>query len=1208
MNNFDSKIVATSYFIEVAAFRFSTSPNHKSHPTNVHYKYQYFYYLRSAPVNSKFSSLSSLCNMYHFFFLCSRRNLWKYTALSALLLTFSPLLLSAQQTTKRTAVPASSVYLPETNSTTDNSTAISRLTTTVPASNISVATPPVSKKQLTTAAKFEIGNGIRGTAEYRANGTIAYVEGTLGKLRNRVGSGQRFATAFIKRSNAVREADETAQLQRQQMPVVQEVLALLARTGLVEKIQSPAEELRVISLESDALGYQHIRFEQRYKGLRIYGQDLYVHAKNDGSVYAVHGAYQPTPRINTDPVLTSGAAVEASNQALKNAGEWNQIPAALAKQLGYEGAATELLLYPHKNTLRLVYAVTVCPTISESWMYFIDANTGASLDRLQLHRYDDYLAGAYSVKKTKSNQTPLGKGSSGENNTVETPKILDGTPPKGAETQANQFVNVPGKDLLNRDRVVQGYQAADGTIFPLSSESNFRDTPADRLPRRPNGGHIVLDANGVSGDSLGNVELTVRTTTSGQPFSPQVTSALAETDSVLRYFRTKFNRTSWDDKGSFIQTIINIGGGQAGQAWWNPGLIAQGYGPGDPGEGGAGWRDLHLVGHEVGHAYNTPGRLNYGDDQGGAIEEHLANFWGWMVNSSSFYIFPVLWPPATSSAAWHMSAEPDSCGDGNKNLPRSMADFLPRTDPGAIARKLQFPHHNGPIVDRAAWFVVNKYGRDTTSQIWHRALINYITQDTRFGAFRRAIVQSAQDLFPTNTTLVADINSAFDRVGITLTTGTETTARLVFAGKEQPQVQAIRSSIAFSTQSGRIGLYDPATRRATYFTGNDAVVRTQVGRSRLSAPRTGNTHRLYFVNTQGRLAFLDLLQGRVTVFQNLQIRQAGDIVSAAISPDERTVAMTSQYDNDAAVYIATLTGTNTASAVQRVSLERLAAAGRKTEGKQVSGIRFPDAVSWSPDSKNPELVLDAMSSLRVGKDSVQFWGLYYASFQTPSAPAINDVFPPQPGYDLGYPTFSSNNPNTLAFGETSDGTTDMYIANFDKSEDTGYLNIPNFTLGGRAVTDADQATFSPDDTQLAMVSPSSPRNLLLYSFARTGAAAQLQAITLDSTVNRPFWANLDVATGVSTDNTNGSELGLSITPNPSSGEASVRFVVPQSSNRVTLKVFTALGQECLTVTDGTLAQGNYTLPIVTESLTTGVYLCRLQVGSIVAVQKISVVR
>jgi hypothetical protein len=141
-----------------------------------------------------------------------------------------------------------------------------------------------------------------------------------------------------------------------------------------------------------------------------------------------------------------------------------------------------------------------------------------------------------------------------------------------------------------------------------------------------------------------------------------------------------------------------------------------------------------------------------------------------------------------------------------------------------------------------------------------------------------------------------------------------------------------------------------------------------------------------------------------------------------------------------------------------------------------------------------------------------------------------------------------------------------------------------------------------------MVSPSSPRNLLLYSFARTGAAAQLQAITLDSTVNRPFWANLDVATGVSTDNTNGSELSLSITPNPSSGEASVRFVVPQSSNRVTLKVFTALGQECLTVTDGTLAQGNYTLPIVTESLTTGVYLCRLQVGSIVAVQKISVVR
>ncbi|MFY8000761.1 MAG: M4 family metallopeptidase, partial [Candidatus Kapaibacteriota bacterium] len=865
---------------------------------------------------------------------------------------------------------------------------------------------------------------------------------------------------------------------------------------------------------------QHIRFEQRYKGLRIYGQDLYVHAKNDGNVYAVHGAYLPTPKhVATKPVLTPDAAIESSNQALKNAGEWNQIPQALAKQLGYEGPATELLLYPHKNALRLVYAVTVCPTISESWMYFIDATTGESLYRLQLHRYDDYLAGAYSVKKPEKNddpkatQTPLGKGSLGNGNqaTEVAPKIMNDKKPKGAETQSVSFVNVAGKDLLGRDRTVQGYQAADGTIFPLSNESNFRDTPADRLPRRPNGGHIVLDANGVNGDSLGNTELTVRTTTSGQPFSPQITSALAETDSVLRYFRLKFNRTSWDDKGSFIQTIINIGGGQAGQAWWNPGLIAQGYGPGDPGEGGAGWRDLHLVGHEVGHAYNTPGRLNYGDDQGGAIEEHLANFWGWMVNSSSFFVFPVLWPP-TSSAAWHMSAEPDSCGDANKNLPRSMTDFLPRTDPRSIERKLQFPHYNGPIVDRAAWFVVNKYGRDTTSQIWHRALINYITQDTRFGAFRRAIVQSTQDLFPTNTTLLADVNAAFDRVGITLTTGAETSGRIVFAGKEQAQTQAIRSNIAFSTQSGRIGLYDPATRRATYFTGNDAVVRTQGGRSRLSAPRTGNTNRLYFVNAQGRLAFLDLLQGRVTVFANLQLRQAGDILSAAISPDERTVAMTSQYDNDAAVYIATITGTGTASAVRRVSIERLAAEGRKTEGKQVSGIRFPDAIAWSPDSKTPELVLDAMSSLRVGKDSVQFWGLYFASFQTPSAPQINDVFPPQPGYDLGFPTFSSNNPNTLAFGETSDGTTDMYIANFDKAEDTGYLNIPRFTLGGRAVTDADQATFSPDDAQLAMVSPSSPRNLLLYTFARAGSAAQLQSVTLDSTVNRPSSPKMDDST------------------------------------------------------------------------------------------------
>lgn len=127
--------------------------------------------------------------MLQIFSLCSRRNLATYATMSAFVLLMLPLALSAQQNKKRGAerVAPSSVYLQEPSSAREESGVSARVTTIVPAQNISVATPPANKKQLAAnAAKLGLKSGISGTAEYRSNGTIAYVEGSLGKLRNRV--------------------------------------------------------------------------------------------------------------------------------------------------------------------------------------------------------------------------------------------------------------------------------------------------------------------------------------------------------------------------------------------------------------------------------------------------------------------------------------------------------------------------------------------------------------------------------------------------------------------------------------------------------------------------------------------------------------------------------------------------------------------------------------------------------------------------------------------------------------------------------------------------------------------------------------------------------------------------------------------------------------------------------------------------------------
>lgn len=1051
---------------------------------------------------------------------------------------------------------------------------------------------------------------IVGEAAFAANGTLIRFQGNLGKVRNALH--ENYSMRFLKRSQEELASEEAEQADVNKQAVIREFRSLLATSGILKRLAAPEEELSVMSANKDELGFQHIRFEQEYNGLRIYGQDVYVHANPQQEVFLVHGSYLPTPKaLDVTPTLTAKDAIEASNNALRTIGEWGEIPAETAALLGYKGPTTELLIYPHQNarrepSLRLAYAVTVCPRLSESWMYFIDAKTGETLNRLQLHRYDNS-----SVKNPATSVKPDAKSPRRSENSDDNASPSIQNDKGGAETHSTGFVDVAGgQDLLMRPQTVRGWKAPDGVIYPLSDESNYRATPLDRLPRRPNGGHLVLDASGVDGENLGSTELALKTTQDGQPFAPEITTALATTDSVLRFFRLRFNQTSWDGKGSFIQTIINIAGGQPGQAWWNPSLVAQGYGPGDPNEGGPGWRDIHLVGHEVGHAYNSAGRLDYGNDQSGAIEEHYANFWGWMV-AGKYFVFPVLWGtnPQENPAAWHMSAEPDSCGEGNRNLPRSMADFLTRDDPRAQGR--QFPHQNGPIVDRAAWNFVRKYGNDTTSRIWYRALNNYLTQQTQFGAFRTALVQAATDLFPGDATLIGDLNAAFQSVGITPETGIPTARRVAFSGKIQTETQAARSVVAFTTNSGRIGVYDVQTRRATLFTGNEVVARTQGGRSQLSAPRTGG--KLYFVNAQGRLAFLDLATNRVSVFPNLFIRSAGDIVSATISPDERNVAMISQYNNDPAIYVASLTGATATGAVQRIPLERLAANGTggrresKTEGKQLAGIRFPDALAWSPDPTEPELVLDALSSLVAGRDTIDFWAIYTVGLRNRQSPTIDEVYPPQPDYNLGYPTFGSLNPNTIAFGDTYENETDIYVANFDKPADVGLLKIPEFTLGGRKINDADQATFSPDERQLALVSPSRPNSLLLYTFAQGSAPAAFQEITLDSTVNRPFWANLDIATSVADDARNAEVFAFTIAPNPAQEQSFAQFTLAKPET-VNLKLFTVLGQEIATIYTGAMAQGSYSLPLQTDALPAGVYICRLQIGETVATRRVSVVR
>lgn len=133
------------------------------------------------------------------------------------------------------------------------------------------------------------------------------------------------------------------------------------RYGNLFQMNSPLSELALInSSDTDGL---HLRFQQIYKDVPVWGAQLFVHSQN-GQITAVNGHYKPGIDLDTTPSLT---AVQAEAIAREQLGA-NQ--ATLLTEV-------ELVIMTYRTDPTLTWLVQL---YSEDplgrWLYFIDAQTG----------------------------------------------------------------------------------------------------------------------------------------------------------------------------------------------------------------------------------------------------------------------------------------------------------------------------------------------------------------------------------------------------------------------------------------------------------------------------------------------------------------------------------------------------------------------------------------------------------------------------------------------------------------------------------------------------------------------------------------------------------------------------------------------------------------------------------------------------------------
>lgn len=167
-------------------------------------------------------------------------------------------------------------------------------------------------------------------------------------------------------SSADRRAPKSAPVSLRERAVV--VLDNVA--GLL-RVKDAASEFTVLKEQKDDLGYEHVRLEQTYKGLRVIGGAMAVHFDNQKRAYEVNGTYVPDVQVQTKPSID---AATAGQKAVADAAKRGYAAGQLTGQ-------PELVIYALKTAPRLAYECrVVCNTPNRAiWRYWIDAITGEVL-------------------------------------------------------------------------------------------------------------------------------------------------------------------------------------------------------------------------------------------------------------------------------------------------------------------------------------------------------------------------------------------------------------------------------------------------------------------------------------------------------------------------------------------------------------------------------------------------------------------------------------------------------------------------------------------------------------------------------------------------------------------------------------------------------------------------------------------------------------
>jgi len=605
------------------------------------------------------------------------------------------------------------------------------------------------------------------------------------------------------------------------------------------QIKNPDAEFLVERIESDELGMTHIRMQQQFENIPLYGCEIMLHGDDIAADY-MNGNYFPTPSIHsTIPGKSAGQAVTAMSAHINTKTRVDELSPLQKQILNYEAPRVTLVILPIPQSksveYKLVYHIMVRPNFIELWNYFVDA------DNLEI--LDFYNVTCY----------------------------------------ANGPRTATASDLNSVSRTINTYEY-NGKFYCVDASRSMFNSTQSVFPDNGVGVIETFNANNTDGSSLYNISTLNNTGWNATAVSAHYNAGIA-----YDYYKTTFNRNSINGSGGTITSIINVtqNGQPMDNAYWNG--AAMFYGNGNiafkPLAGA-----IDVGGHEMTHGViQATANLEY-KSQSGAINESMADVFGCMMDKNDWQMGEDITKTSYISTGCLRDLSNPHNGNGNGYQPATMSEYDPTTqDNGGV-------HTNSGIPNHAFYYYATAVTKPTAEKVYYRALTMYLTKTSKFLDLRYAIVKAATDLYGSGSVEVSAAKTAFDQVEIFDPNGnggggtgggtTQTSPDDLLTNPGQDYL------LSYDVTGGLTKLYRSST------TGTNYVGLTTTDQNRrVTVPDNGAY--CLFPDLSGNIRKIDLTASPYT---QTTIYTGGDIENISISKDGKLMAAVST-SIDTAIFI-----------------------------------------------------------------------------------------------------------------------------------------------------------------------------------------------------------------------------------------------------------------------------------------------------------------